>query len=200
MINPRSPLSREAARKSIHIQSALVPVAYALGVPRLVVVSLLGVMLAVAVVVEVARVQSPRVRGHFTRTFDPVLRAHEHVRVSGATWLIVAFLAAAVLLPKPVAIAAMWAVSVGDAAAALVGRWLGRIQVFGSLKTLEGSTACAVATFIGARWLAELSWGACVAAAIAAAIAEWPGEPLDDNVRIVAGVAGGILLWQLLFT
>jgi hypothetical protein len=37
-----------------------------------------------------------------------------------------------------------------------------------------------------------------VVAASAAALAEWPAGPADDNIRITAAVGGAILLWRLL--
>ncbi len=193
-------LRHELARKAIHLQSVAIPAAYALGVPRLPLLILLGFLLATAMVVELARHRSTRVRAGFSRIFSVLLRDHEHVGLSGATWLLLAFFLALLLLPRQAAIAATWAVSLGDATAALVGRWIGRHRLTRSSKTLEGSVACAAISFVGAWLVAGFPVGVSAGAGVLAAAAEWPGKPLDDNLRIAVVVGGGILLWQLVFT
>lgn len=198
-------LRRELARKALHITSASVPLAYAAGLPRGVLLAVLAALLAIALAVELGRARSARVRTHFTRATGALLRAHEHHRWSGATWLLVAFALAALLFPRDVAVAAMWAVALGDAGAAVVGRWLGRRPLpaalaGGSGKTLEGSAACAVVTLLGAVFVARLGAGGSVVAAIVAAVAEAPSRPLDDNVRVALAVGGGILLWRMVFS
>ena len=193
-------LRHELVRKAIHLQSVAVPAAYALGVPRLPLLLLLLLLLVTALVVEVARHRSPRVRAGFSRVFAVLLRDHEHAGLSGATWLLLSFFLVLLLLPRQAAIAAMWAVSLGDASAALAGRWVGRHRLTSSSKTVEGSVACAAISFIGAWLVAGLPVGVSIGVGILAAAAEWPGHPLDDNLRIAAVVGGGILLWQLVFT
>jgi len=194
-------LRHELARKALHITSAAVPVAYATGVvARRWLAALVLLLLGVALAVELGRARSERLRAHFTRATGVLLRAHEHHRWAGATWLLVAFAAAILLFPPPVAVAALWAVSIGDAGAAVVGRSVGRHRILGLAKTVEGSVACAALTFLGARVVARLDVGACVVAAICAAIAEAPRRPLDDNVRVALAVGGGILLWRMTFS
>lgn len=187
---PRSlSLRHELARKALHLTSAVVPVAYAAGVPREPLLALLAVLLVTAFLVELTRRRVHLVRQAFHRATHPLLRAHEHERLSGATWLLVAFVLVVWLCPRSMAIAAMWAVAVGDAAAAVVGRWLGRHRLGAHGKSLEGSLACAAATAAGALVVARLGPGAALAAGIAAAVAEWPTHPLDDNLRVAGAVA-----------
>lgn len=194
-------LRRELARKALHVTSAAVPVAYAAGLPRAGLLAGLLALLAIALVVEGARARSERARAHFTRATGPLLRAHEHHRWAGATWLLAAFALAVGLYPAPVAVAATWAVALGDASAAIVGRRIGRHRLSPRFaKTLEGSAACAAVTFAGALWVARLPLGASVVAGVAAALAEAPTRPLDDNVRVVLAVGAGILLWRMAFS
>jgi len=194
-------LRRELARKALHITSAAAPLAYAGDVlPRGILTSLVLALLGVALVVELARLRSERVRAHFTRAAGGLLRAHEHHRWSGATWLLAAFALALLLFPPAAAVAAMWAVSIGDASAAVVGRAFGRHPIPGLRKTVEGSVACALAAALGAAFVARLDAGASVAAGLAAALAEAPDGPLDDNVRVALAVGGGILLWRMMFS
>lgn len=118
-----STLRHELARKALHVSTAVVPAAYMAGVPRDVVLGALGALLAVALLVEIARARHGWARSTFTRATGALLREHEHARWAGATWLLLAFLLAVALFPAPVAAAAMLGVAFGDAAGAIVGRW-----------------------------------------------------------------------------
>lgn len=191
---------RELARKALHLLWAAVPVGWALGVPRTVVLAVLLAACASAVIIETARTRIERVRAVFHRATSRLLREHEHHRWSGATWLLLSFLLVALLFDTPVAIAAMWAVAVGDATAAIVGRTIGRHRIGRSLKSIEGSIACAIATAAGASVLAHLTPMESLTAGVAAALAEWPARPFDDNVRIGIAVGTGILLSRMVFS
>jgi dolichol kinase len=191
-------MRRELVRKALHLLSAAAPIGYAAGVPRAAVVVVLAVLAATAIAVEIARARLPTVHARVERSIGMLLRDAEHRAWCGATWMLLAFLAAAVWLPAPVAIAAMWAVAVGDALAALVGRWFGRHRL-GTLKSVEGSLACFVATLAGALVLARLGVASSIVAATAATAAEWPRRPLDDNLRIVLAVGCAVTLWQTVF-
>ena len=166
----------------------------------------LGALTVGALGVEFARHRVPMVRHHFQRATAPLLRAHEHERLSGATWLLLAYTGVVALAPRRAAIAAMWAVGVGDASAAIVGRTLsaraerraastGRdpsgVPVGG--KSFGGTAACALLSAAGARWVAGLPAGAAVLAGAAAAAAERPHVAIDDNVRVAAAVAVTVL-------
>jgi dolichol kinase len=192
------PLRAEVQRKSLHLLSAAVPLALAAGAPCAVLAWGLGALLAVAVAVELGRTRFAPVRLLFLRLTSHLLRDHEHTGWSGASWMLAAQLLAVLAFPRATAIAALWAVSVGDAAAALVGRAAGRHRL-ASGKSIEGALACLVATFAGAFWLAELAPGAALAAAATATAAELPSRPLDDNLRIVLATGFAISLWHLVF-
>ena len=191
---------RELARKALHMFWALVPVAYAMGTPRRLVVGALLVACASALVIEIARAQSERVRLVFDRATGLLLREHERHRWSGATWLLLSFLLVTLLFDGPSAIAAMWAVAVGDASAAIVGRTVGRYRIGRSQKSIEGSVACAIASTVGAAMLAHLSLATSIVAGVSAAVAEWPARPIDDNMRIGMAVGIGILLSRMVFS
>lgn len=191
---------RELARKSLHMLWAIVPIAYSLGVSRDVILAGLLIACATAIVIEIARARSLPARALFDRTTGALLREHEKDGWSGATWLLLSFLIVILLFDAPVAIAATWAVAIGDAIAAIIGRTVGRRHIGRSLKTIEGSVACALATGAGAWLLAHLEPAACVTAGVAAAAAEWPARPFDDNVRIGLAVGIGILLSRMVFS
>lgn len=225
----RLSLRREVARKALHLVFVAVPLAYAFGIPRRWLVTALGAAAVVAVAIELARAWHVPTRERFVRWVGVLLREHEHARWSGATWMVLSMLGLAALVPRGVAVAGMWAISAGDAAAALVGRSLewrkaqrvradvthgsaltpqaggaGSMGVEGvgrsGGKTIRGSAACFLVTLAGAFVLARLSPVESVVAAVLATGAERYGEPVDDNVRIGAAVALGILLWHKVFS
>jgi dolichol kinase len=195
-------LRRELARKAVHLSSAALPVAYAAGYPRVWLLGALAALLILAVCVEVVRLRSVRAGLLFTRLTGPMLRTHEHTRWSGATWLLASFGLSVLLFPRPVAVAAMLAVALGDAAAAIVGRWAGVLRARRAArpdaKTWAGSVACAIATALGAALVAGLTPGASLAAGLAAAAAERPSWALDDNVRVALAAGVAATLWELL--
>ncbi|HEX6057422.1 MAG TPA: hypothetical protein VFZ11_00295 [Gemmatimonadaceae bacterium] len=188
----------EAQRKAIHLLAAAVPIGLAAGVPRDVVAWGLAALLAIAIVVELARMRVAPVRVLFLRLTSHLLRDHEHAGWSGASWMLAAHLLAVLLFPPATAIAALWAVATGDAAAALVGRAAGRHRI-ASGKSFEGTAACFLVSLAGALWLARLPFGAALVGAGAAALAEMPSRPLDDNLRIVLATGIAISLWRLGF-
>ncbi|HZF67443.1 MAG TPA: hypothetical protein VEZ47_05370 [Gemmatirosa sp.] len=195
-------LRHELARKAIHLASAAVPVAYAAGLPRRWMLVALGAALAVAVTVELARHRVPRARATFERSVGALLRPHERDRWSGATWMCVAYLLAVLLFARPVAVAAMLGVALGDAAAAIAGRWWSARHAARDAsrgKTWVGTAACAGATLAGALLVARLPLLAATAGAVVGALAERPAGPLDDNVRIAlaTGAASALALLAL---
>ena len=202
MTEPGAPLALrwELTRKALHIIWAIVPIVYALGIPRQVILFGLGLACIVALVIEIGRAYSTAFGAVFTRHTGILLRHHEHRRWSGATWLLLSFLLSALVFDPPVAIAAMWAVAVGDAAAAIIGRTIGRHRLGRSAKTIEGSIACAMITTAGAFGIAQLAPMPSLVAGVMAALGEWPAGPLDDNMRIGLAVGGGILLWRMAFS
>jgi dolichol kinase len=178
-------VSREGARKALHLATSAVPLAYAAGVSRTLLLWFLGAALAVALLVELARRQSPAVAQRFVRWTAGMLRAEESSgALTGATWMALGYVATLVIAPRDAAIAAMWAVAAGDGVATLVGRRFGTPGT----KSVAGSVAMLLVTVLGGWWVAELALGWAVAAALAATVAErWPAVG-NDNVRIPTAV------------
>lgn len=191
-------LRREVARKGLHLLSTAVPVSYAAGLSRPVVTWILAFALAAALAVEVARYRSARARSLFDSRVGALLREHEWHGASGATWMVVALLVAAVFFPRDVAIAAMCAVALGDAAAAIIGRAVAGPAVY--RKSFGGSVACFAASAISARAIADFAWAEALIVGLIAALAERPRRPMDDNLRISLAVGCGILLWRMGFS
>ncbi|MDQ3556280.1 MAG: hypothetical protein M3409_05840 [Gemmatimonadota bacterium] len=184
-------MRREVSRKAFHLASVAVP----LGVwwtPRPVAATVLAAVALLALLIDTARLRFRPARLHFLRSTRTMLRAHERRGLSGATYMALAYAAAVLLFPGPVAVVAMLYNGLGDATAALVGKRFGRHRTRGG-KSWEGfAAALAVNVGIG---LAVPGIGALPAlvGGLAGAALELAPLPLDDNVRVVLG--GGLALW-----
>lgn len=192
-------MKRELARKAIHVSSTAVPLLVWL-LPREVALAVLLPGAAVALGIDLARHRHRGFRYHFLRRTRTMLRTHERHGLAGATWMAVAYAAALVLFPKPVAVAAMLFNGLGDAAAALVGkRWGRRRTRWG--KSWEGFAA-GLATDLGVAAAISLVAGVPLSAAalgaIVAATVEFAPLPLDDNVRVTLAGGAGIMLGMAL--
>lgn len=195
-------MKRELARKAIHVSSTAVPLLVWL-LPRSAAIALLVPVAALALTIDLARHRIRPFRYHFLRHTRTMLRHHERHGLAGATWMAIAYAAAAVLFPKPVAVAAMLFNGLGDAAAALVGkRWGRRRTAWG--KSWEGFAAgllVDLAIGVGAWMLSGgvVSLPAAVLGALVAATVEFAPLPLDDNVRVTLAGGAGIMLGLSLF-
>lgn len=194
-------MKRELARKAIHVSSTAVPLLVWL-MPRPVAVAVLVPVAILALGIDVARHRIRPVRYHFLRHTRTMLRAHERRGLAGATWMALAYAAALLLFPKPVAVAAMLFNGLGDAAAALVGkRWGRRRTAWG--KSWEGfaaGLATDLAVGLG-MWMmapAAVPLAGAVLGALVAASVEFAPLPLDDNVRVTLAGGAGILLGAML--
>lgn len=195
-------MRRELARKAIHVSSTALPLLVWL-VPRPLAIAVLVPVAVLAVVIDVARHRIRPVRYHFLRHTRTMLRPHERRGLAGATWMALAYAAALLVFPKPVAVAAMLFNGLGDASAALVGKRWGRHRTRWG-KSWEGFAAGLVvdlAVGLGMWTLAPAAVplaGAIVGALVAATV-EFAPLPLDDNLRVTLAGGAGIVLGALLF-
>lgn len=192
-------LGGEVARKSIHLATAVLPVAWAFEVlTAFQVRTTLGVAVVVALGVEFARHRGGAFGAAFTARLGPMLRVSEGRALSGATWLAIGMWGTAMLAPAPAAIAALWAAAVGDSAAALVGRGMQRVRGRETgTKSISGSAAAALLSALGILWLTSASGSIAAGLGVVTAVAEWPARPGDDNVRVAFAVAGAAVLLGL---
>ena len=150
--------------------------------------------LAVALVVELLRLQVRAVSRLFMRAVGPLLRGSEQRRLSGATTLALAMTLVVLLAPARAALVALWAAAVGDASAAIVGRAVQAARGVSGGKSAVGSLALVLATAAGAAWLAGVPPTLALALGCAAGLAEWPRWPLDDNLRVATATAVAAVL------
>jgi dolichol kinase len=190
-------MKRELARKAIHVSSTAVPLLVWL-LPRPLSIALLVPVAVLALAIDLARHRIRPFRYHFLRRTRTMLRHHERRGLAGATWMAVAYAAAVVLFPRPVAVAAMLFNGLGDAAAALVGRRWGRHRTRWG-KSGEGfaaGLAVNALVAVGVWMLAPgvVSLGAALLGALVAATVEFAPLPLDDNVRVTLAGGAAIML------
>lgn len=195
-VQPAAPrIRRELARKTFHVSSALLPLLVWMA-PRWLALAVLLPTAAVAVGVDWTRLRFRAPRYWFLRYTRRMLRHHERRRFAGATWMALAYAAAVVLFPKPIAVMAMLFNGFGDAAAALVGKRFGRHRTAWG-KSWEGFAAGLAVNLAVGFTIATLSGTvpavAAIAGGTAAAVLEFLDLPIDDNVRVTLG--GGGVAW-----
>ncbi len=200
---PSGALRAEIRRKAIHLLFVLVPLAWVhpwLPWPR----SrgewtlLLVLLVALAILLDLARLHDRRFGLFFKRFFGELIRQHEETQLLGSTYLLLATLLAVDLFPRPVAAAVLGFTVLGDGFAAIVGRAWGRTRFF--RKSLEGAAGGLVACLAWGAFLAlggHVPWPVVVVGALVASLAELLPIPLDDNLAmtLLAGYAMR-LLWS----
>ena len=162
-----------------------------------VMVALLGSLSGLAILVEVVRLRSPEVNHRLVRVLKPLLKEAEARRVTGATYIAISAMVAFLVFDQPVAIVALFFLSLGDPVAAMVGRRAKGIRLGG--KSPIGSLAffavsVAIAGLLSAGDVVPFHW-ALVAGAAVAALVELVPIPVDDNVTIplVSGATMSLL-------
>lgn len=189
-------LAAELKRKAIHLTALAIPLGYYASPASWYVwwqrALLAAVILSLAI--EVFRLNHPRTRHVFRHFFGELLRNHEEATLLGSTYLLIACLLTIHLFPKPVAVLALSFLIVGDTMAAIVGKWIGRVRMFG--KTLEGSLACFAVCYGLTAFMPGIPFPVGLVGAAVATIFELLPIPLDDNFRIPlsAGFAMELLL------
>jgi dolichol kinase len=174
----------EFQRKAIHLSFLAMPLAYLYGLPKHLVRDLLLAMVVIAFGIELLRLNEPRVRLFFRQFFGNLIRRHEKRALLGSTYMLIAALISVELFSKPVCVAALGCLILGDAAASLVGKTWGRTHPFGAKKSLEGSVACLIASFAFIYGVVHLPLHIALAGATAAMVFEFLPLPLDDNFAI----------------
>ena len=177
---------REFFRKTIHVSALILPLSYRylFNNDRKLAFIVLVPLTLIALVIEIARIEHKTVKRIFLDLFGLMLREHEFHDFTGATLLCIA------VFPADLGFVAIAFLAIGDSLAALVGIPFGKRKLFGTDKSLEGSMACFIGTFVFALFF--LSPFIALAGAVAATIAEIFPLPVDDNIKIP--ISAGIVM------
>ena len=148
---------------------------------------MLAIMIPIAalmVAIDIARLRRWALWTRFVaRLFGNMIRRHELAGDwTGATYILLSVCLTVALFTKPIAVAALAFIMVGDTLAALVGRRFGRHR-FGH-KSVEGSLACLAGTVAVALVVPGLPLTVGLIGALVAAIAEAIPFGIDDNVTV----------------
>ncbi len=205
---PKESLSyrAELIRKALHVGALAFPLAIVL-IDRQVVVPVLAGLAILALILDVARHRWALLHRLILSVFGDIMRPIEKpplggpIVLNGATWMCAAAAICAAVFPPTIAAAALALVMIGDAAAALVGRRMGRRRFPWSEKSLEGSLAFIVAGFLAALLIVQLGEpqpgiAALTFGTLVGAIAEALPLPLNDNLRVA--LLAGVAMWLLL--
>lgn len=192
------PHFEEFVRKAIHIASAVFPLAVIVvykAYPengRSYLSGVLAIAAVVLIVLDLLKARFKPFKSFIMRFFGKVLRKNELQGGMTASTIVVASAAFTIFVfRQEVAVVSLLYLSLGDSAAALIGKNFGRMRIVGQ-RTLEGSLAalntCLLVSLF-ALWVSpEFGWmltpAALLAGSAVATLSELLYLPLDDNFRI----------------
>lgn len=177
--------AQELWRKGLHMVALAIPVGYQiLGLSRSEALAIMVPITLVTIAVDIARLRHWALWTKVARRiFGRMIRPHERKGdFTGATYILTTACLTIALYQKPVAVAALAFVVIGDSLAAVVGRRWGRHR-FGH-KSWEGSLACLAGTILVSACVPGLSWPVGLLGALVATVVEALPLGVDDNVSI----------------
>jgi len=175
----------ELVRKATHMGALSIPGSYYfLNLSRSEMLMIWGTATALMILIDVGRLRGWAFWRRLTPRFIvDMIRPHEtHGDFTGATYILMAVCLTVALFDKPVAVAALGFIIVGDTLAALIGRRFGRHR-FGH-KSIEGSAACLAGTLAVAVLVPEIPLVVGILGAVVAAVVEALPWRIDDNISV----------------
>jgi dolichol kinase len=181
-------------RKTLHLLALVIPLGmWVLGTPLALYV--LGAGALVAVAADVLRAYSAWFNRWIRAIFGPLMRTEElpavgsGVTFNGATCVLVGAALLLLVFPLRIAVPVLTMTMLADAAAALVGRRVGR-HSWGSLSATVEGTAAFLITGVAVLWaFPALAFGPALAGVVVAAAVEAAPLPVNDNIRVPLAAA-----------
>lgn len=183
--NENISFKQELIRKATHLGALVIPGSYYfLGIDRLTAFLIMLVIGVGMLLIDISRLRNWWFWQNIaSKVFGSVIRKHEKDGdFTGATYILLTSCATIALFSKPIAIAALSFIIVGDSFAAVIGRRFGRTKI--GNKSLEGSLGCFLGTLIVAVFAPgiPLTIG-LLGAVVATTVEAWP-MGVDDNVSV----------------
>lgn len=193
----------EILRKTTHMCALIIPGGYyMLQLSR---AQMLMIMIPVStamLLIDVARLRQWRFWTSFARRIGGSLIRHHEMQgdFTGASYILISVCLTVALFEKPIAIAALVFIIVGDTFAAIIGRRYGRHRFYRS-KTIEGSLGCLAGTLVSATLLPDINLAVAGTGAVTATIVEAFPMGVDDNISVplVSGLAMTLMARLLTF-
>ena len=173
-------------RRLFHLAAASSIPIVAIFTSSTVMIALMASLSGAALVTEAVRFRLPDLNQRLVGWLRPLLKEAEDRRVTGATYIALSSLVCFLAFDKQIAIIALFFLSLGDPAAALVGSHMGGVRFFG--KSPWGTLAFVVVSLatlgvISAAGVVSFHWG-LVVGAVVAGIVELGPSVVDDNLTI----------------
>jgi len=182
----------EIRRKIVHLATLVIPFGYAVTSEKTVLFFLLPFFLCYLFIDLLRHYHSGMASLFQKYFFGRVLREEEKQNLMGSTYFLFSSLLTILLFPKPIAITSLLILILSDTAAALVGKWIGKVPVFG--KTFEGTMAFFLSSLVIVWIYPCLDRFSATLAALGATLVEILPMKVDDNLTIPI-VAGAIMLF-----
>ncbi len=167
-------------RKLLHLLTALLPLVY-LHIERRHMLIALVALTALSFFIDILRLEIKPLGAFFYRFFEKLLWEKERRIFTGASIFLLSASLAVFLFSKPIALASLLFLAVGDTTAYLVGTRFGHITISGE-KTLEGSLSCLLLCIVISLLIPHLSFLVLLSGAIAASVVELFPLGVDDNL------------------
>jgi dolichol kinase len=184
--------SQELARKATHMGALVIPGGYyVLKLSRIEVLAIMVPIAVLMVLIDISRLREWAFWRKVARPIiSPIIRKHEmDGDFTGATYILITACLTIGLFDKPIAIAALAFIIVGDSFAAIIGRRWGKHRI--GRKSIEGSLGCLLGTLIVAALTPGLPFSVAAFGAVVATVTEFRSLKIDDNVSVplVSGLA-----------
>lgn len=167
-------------RKFLHLLTACLPIVY-LHIERREMLIILVSLTCLSFLADILRLEIKPLGAVFYRFFEKLLWEKEKRIFTGASIFFLSASLSVFLFSKPIALAALLFLSVGDTTAYFVGTRFGRISLAGE-KTLEGSLACLILCIVISFFIPHLQFLVLLSGAIAASVVELFPFGVDDNL------------------
>lgn len=179
-------------RKAWHLLGLAFPALYYFGVlSKVWTLVLVGGIVVGAVVLEILRFSVPAVATVFATIFRRIMRDDEYAALNATIPYLASAFVVLLIFPRVIACVALAFLALGDTAAELVGRAVGRVRIVGP-KTLEGTLACFAVCFLAGWYF--LGWELALIGAGVAALAELLSGGWVDNFSIPLAAGGAVWL------